>query len=459
MKKLISFLLILCLLLGCGSIAFAASKPSISSQPESQTVKAGGSVTFRIKAKNFTALTWYFVNPENGEKTSARHISEKFKGLKVQSPNGQSLTLKKVPEGIHGWSLYCHLVGNGYQLDSDTVMIQIEGMGSPEDTSAPAPEESGTNQPEEGSTVQNEESPSETEVPSEGTEEASSEPVKPFTVTAIGELQLYELSRSGKPAGDPKSALSFEDEASFFVKANGYIQYLLINDIQLTPSGNVSGITIRGITKDTTIQGRVIKPKNDSDTVSSTESENEEFDLNAEEEATTEIPENTADELPENSTEDNPAEEIPENSAEDNPAEEIPENSAEDNPAEEIPENSAEDNPAEEIPENNEAADDPEDTYEITYVSPVTPTPAPEVPADTSNMVFVSCERCRFSGGGNSFATSGYVPVGTTITVVCGSEGNLAAGYSINGAAGSNKGQASFKLTVEADTTISMQKR
>ena len=67
--------------------------------------------------------------------------------------------------------------------------------------------------------------------------------------------------------------------------------------------------------------------------------------------------------------------------------------------------------------------------------------------------------RCRFSGGGNSFATSGYVPVGTVITVVCGSEGNLASGYSINGAASTNKGQASFKLTVDADTTIKMQQR
>ena len=400
MKKLISFLLILCLLLSCGSSAFAASKPSISTQPVSQTVKTGGSVTFKLKAKNFTALTWYFVNPENGEKISARHIGEKFKGLKVQNPNSQSLTLKKVPQEIHGWSLYCHLVGNGHKVDSDTVLILIKGMEPPENAAVPA---SGSEEEE----VSGENAPEAENSSTEG--EESSGPIKPFTVTAAGELQLYELSRSGKPTGDPKSVLNFEEEAAFFVKANGYIQYLLINDMQLTPSDNVTGLTIRGITKDTTIQGRVIKADGISEALPAAEDRNTETE-SAEEEVGTQVgSDETADESSGSG--------------------------------------------------DSEVSDSEDEEPEYTFVATVSPTPAPEIPADTSNMVYVSCERCRFSGGGNSFATSGYVPVGTTITVVCGSEGNLATGYSINGAAGSNKGQASFKLTIDADTTISMQKR
>ena len=417
MKKVLSFLLVLCLLVGTCAVALAASKPSISSQPESQTVKAGGSATIKIKAKNFTALTWYFVDPENGNKISARHIAEKFKGLRVQNPNGQSLTLKKIPAEMHGWSLYCHLVGNGHQVDSDTIMILIKGMEPPADMPAPAA-------PQEGE--EDEEAPAPGE-DGEGAEDAEGEetvtrPNGPFTVTVTGDLQLFELSRSGKPTGDPQTSLRFEDEASFYVKANGYIQYLLINDIQLTPASNVSGMTIRGIAKDTTIQGRVIKAEGAG--------EEEEFNAAAEE------------------TGDEPAEA---------PAEEdfSMEGAAESNENEAAEETEAAGDEAE------EETGDEGDTYVPEYVPTVaaSPTPAPEIPSDTTGMVLVTCERCRFSGGGNSFATSGYVPVGTVITVVCGSEGNLASGYSINGAAGTNKGQASFKLTVDADTTIKMQQR
>jgi len=379
MRKLFAFLLALCLVTGCAAIAFAATKPVISSQPETQTVKEGGSVTFKVKAKNFTAVTWYFVSPENGEKISGRHIAEKFKGLRVQRPNNVNITLKKVPAEMHGWSLYCHLVGNGYQVDSDTVMILIEGMEVPDGAAAAAPEV--TPVPEDAP------ADSESEIVDEGVG-----PIQPFTVTAEGELELYALSRSGKPTGDPQTSLHFEEEASFYVKANGYIQYLLINEIQLTPADNVTGMTVRGIVEDTVIQGRIIKAK-DEDAAAA--------------------PAETAEE-PAAAPADEPADAAEEPAAE----------------------------PADETAEE-----------------PAAPAETAEEPAAAGDMVLVTCERCRFSGGGNSFATSGYVPEGTEITVVCGSEGDLSAGYSINGAASTNKGQASFKLTVDADTTISMKKR
>lgn len=406
MKRLLSFLVVFCLLLSCCSAAFAAAKPAISLQPVSQTVKAGGSASFKIKATNFTALTWYFVDPLTGEKISARHITEKFSSLRVKNPNGRTLTLKKIPEAMHGWTLYCHLVGNGFRLDSDTVMILIKGKEPPADVPAVPAEDA-------DSSSDNPETPEDTGT-SESGEEESSGPIKPFTVTVSGELELYELSRSGKPAGEPQTTLSFEESASFYVKANGYIQYLLINDLQLTPTNNVTGMTIRGVVKDTVIQGRVIKAS-------------------------------AAEEAVETASETGEDQDEAEN-AEENPAEE-------ENP-EEAEDPTEEENPGEFPAENEE-----EDEAPAVSLSPAQPTPAPEIPADTSNMVLVTCERCRFSGGGNSFATSGYVPIGTTITVVCGSEGNLATGYNINGTSGSNKGQASFKLTVEEDTTISMQKR
>ena len=219
MKRLLSFLVVFCLLLSCCAVAFAAAKPTFTTQPVTQTVKEGGSVNFKVKAKNYTALTWYFVDPENGQKISARHISEKFSGLKVKNPNSQSLTLKKIPEAMHGWSLYCHIVGNGYKVDSDTVMILIKGKEPPANAPAAAEAEAAPDDGEEtvpapSGNAEEAEDAGEAEGDAEG-EESSQEAIKPFTVTVSGELELYELSRSGKPSGEPQTSLSFDDAASF----------------------------------------------------------------------------------------------------------------------------------------------------------------------------------------------------------------------------------------------------
>ncbi len=420
MKRLLSFLLVFCLLLSCCAVALAATRPVISAQPETQTVNAGGTVTYKIKARGFSAITWYFVDPATGQEITARHITEKFKDLKVKNPNGSNLILKKVPLEMDGWSLYCHLVGNGYKVDSDTVMILVTEpapaatatpaptpVPTEAPTATPAPEQespdTATAQPEQGSPDAATAEPEPTETPrlSESIEEIP-DSINPFTVTVSGELELYKLSRSGKPTGEPQTTLSFDDIAAFYVKANGTIQYLLINDLQLTPtSDDVVGMTIRGIMKDTIIQGRVLKASAD------TEEKPEEPVITAVPAEPTAVPEEPTA-VPEEPTP---------------------------------------------VPEEPTAV--PEEPTPVLEE----PTAAPEEPADTAGKVLVTCERCRFSGGGNSFTTSGYVPVGTTITVVCGSGGLLSEGYSINGAPAVNKGQASFKMTVTEDTTITMQQR
>ena len=83
----------------------------------------------------------------------------------------------------------------------------------------------------------------------------------------------------------------------------------------------------------------------------------------------------------------------------------------------------------------------------------------PIAPADPSTLVTVTCENCRFTGYKSSYAKSGEVPVGTTITVIA-SGGMVGKGYFINGAKkGAHKNEASFQYVVEGDTTITMEKQ
>ena len=95
MKRLISVMMVLFLLLGICGIASAA-KITITKQPETQTVKKGGTLTFTVKAKNTSgaAITWHFQNPATGEDITGKNLSSRVSGLKVQKPNSLSITLK-----------------------------------------------------------------------------------------------------------------------------------------------------------------------------------------------------------------------------------------------------------------------------------------------------------------------------------------------------------------------------
>ena len=91
-------LVLLGILLCCASVALAAV--TITEQPETQTVEAGGKVSFSLKATGAgnSGITWHFVSPDGTEDVTGRKLEARFRGLKVSSPNTQKITLNKVPE-------------------------------------------------------------------------------------------------------------------------------------------------------------------------------------------------------------------------------------------------------------------------------------------------------------------------------------------------------------------------
>ena len=140
MKKIVALLLICCLTLGLAT-AYAAG-PKITKQPEFGKSKTEDTVIIEIKAKSFKGLTWRFVNPDTGEELTAKELSKTFNDMKVKNPNKQKITLEKVPAELNGWEVYCHLTGNGYQVDSDRLTIDLGTAAEPaaEPTAAPAQE-------------------------------------------------------------------------------------------------------------------------------------------------------------------------------------------------------------------------------------------------------------------------------------------------------------------------------
>ncbi len=396
MKRILTFLLVLSLIAGCCVVAFAAGKPVITQQPEVTAGKSKNSVVISVNAKSFESLTWYFVNPATGEKTSGRNISKVFSGLKVSNPNGRKITLKKVPAEMNGWGVYAHFFGNGYKVDSEMITLQI-GDGTVSATSA-------------GAAVV---APAGVSAPASG----------PYTVSTTG-FELYKVDASGEPTGEAATSLTFEGAAAVCVMApeGKQINNLLINSLTFTPSTAVNSLTLNGIVGPTVISGSVV------------DENGEVIDLsyNISEPAATEEPTEEPVEETKSSKKDSKKES---------------KKAAKDEPT-----------PTPNIADLEPGVAINDELFSVEVVTPA-PVNTPEPQVEVEDGVTVTCENCRFSGGGYTFATSGTVPAGTQIVVISGATGNLNKGYVINGAAADYKGKSSFRLTVDQNTTITMEAR
>ena len=264
MKRIVSFLLMLCLLVAVCSSALAA-KASIVTQPESQTIKVGGTVTYTVKANNTRgeAITWHFINPATGEDVTGKKLESRFKGLQVKNPNSLSITLKKVPEEMHGWTGHCHIGRKAGGIDSAKVMVLLEGKEVPAfyasmnaaqevQEAAQVASQLGGYLDESGAIV--------TPVP------------EPIVITG-NKIDLYMTDNKDNPVGEPQSELTFESgkKASFYVKVPdvvpGSLAYVSINGIRMIPNGDARGMAIRNWPESATVKIKVNRPDSEKNEV------------------------------------------------------------------------------------------------------------------------------------------------------------------------------------------------
>ena len=275
MKKIIGLILILCLLFSFTADAFAAGKPKITKQPVNGIVKKG-KVSFQVKVTgSVDSISWYLVNPDTGEAITAKRMKKEktVPKLVISGENSRKLSLSKVPEGMHGWSVYCHISGNGYKLDSDTVLILIDGMEAPEaNNQAPAEDTppADENPPAEDNPPAEESLPAEDTTPAEESQPAEditsaeenqpaadvppadseAEPEsKTFKVSSSARV-LYRLDISGKTADDkPASSLEFDGPGSFIVRSDDPISSWSVNGIRFEPAAPVYEFKVTNVTK------------------------------------------------------------------------------------------------------------------------------------------------------------------------------------------------------------------
>ena len=284
MKKIVSLLLVLCLALGIASAALAAGAPRINKQPETKTTTGNRQVTFTIDAENFSQKEsgWRFVNPATDEEFTVVQLrDEVFKADKFDykaSDKKKRLTLINVPDAMHGWEVYMHLSGNGYELDSERVRLWCDGLPQTVETASatdvgaePVPEETPAETSEETPVETPAETPAETseETPSElpfDEQEKSYDPDEPRIITVTAEkLSLCPVDARGNLLEDQAaSTLTFENSGSVAVRADAPVKYWLINGIRIEPTESVTGFVLKNITSDLSISAKLDQAGSDA---------------------------------------------------------------------------------------------------------------------------------------------------------------------------------------------------
>jgi hypothetical protein len=268
MKKIIGLILVFCLLFTFTADAFAAGKPKITKQPVNGTVKKG-KVSFQVKVSgSVDSISWYLINPDTGEAVTAKKLKKDktFPKLVISGENRSKLSLSKVPDEMHGWSVYCHISGNGYKIDSDIVMILVDGMEAPETDTPDKPDDKA---PAEDTPPADDSSPEDTgdtgkEKPDTGnTDEDEPEETKPANsvvkVTSSAKV-LYQIDASGKISDEKAtSKLEFNGPGSFMVKSDEPITSWSANGVRFEPSEPVYEFKVSNVTSDLSLDFNVQK--------------------------------------------------------------------------------------------------------------------------------------------------------------------------------------------------------
>lgn len=271
MKKIFAFILALCIVFALTANAFAASKPTITKQPESATTSKKGSVSFTITVKGKVgSYTWYFINPATGEKLSGQKLAKAGLGVKVQNPNSKKITLSNVPESMHGWQVYCHINGNGYKVDSETVLLLVYGMEPPAGSAESSQEEQpaaeqASAEPSSSEQQTTEQAPAEQSSPvtvpasAENTENVDPDSVaveqenKTITVTSGSDV-LRKLDAVGNVVEmDPVSSLEFLNVGSFIISSEEPIKSWTLNGIRFEPAEPVKEFKVLNVTEDVSV--------------------------------------------------------------------------------------------------------------------------------------------------------------------------------------------------------------
>ena len=107
MKKLVSILLVIGIILSLGAAAFAeAVGITVTRNPVSVSCRAGEMAWFYANADSYETVAWSFIAP-SGLEVSLSEFRSLFPIAIVAGENSTSLSVSNVPVEMDGWAVCC----------------------------------------------------------------------------------------------------------------------------------------------------------------------------------------------------------------------------------------------------------------------------------------------------------------------------------------------------------------
>ena len=98
---------------------------TITKNPTSESIAAGGKTWFIAHADNASSLTWLFTSPQ-GQLCDLRQAVQANPGLQLQELEQDTLAVSNVPVSFDGWSIQARFDGPGGSATTSPAMIYVD---------------------------------------------------------------------------------------------------------------------------------------------------------------------------------------------------------------------------------------------------------------------------------------------------------------------------------------------
>ena len=138
MKRLISVVLVLVLVLSVGTMAFADSKTAnITKSPTDEVRYVGDTAIFKSAATGYDKLTWNFESPDK-KAVTVQEFKARFPYAVVEGENTTTLTVKNLSTDMNGWAVYCTFFNGETEVSTTLAFLYVTVYTAPV-TPAPKP--------------------------------------------------------------------------------------------------------------------------------------------------------------------------------------------------------------------------------------------------------------------------------------------------------------------------------
>ena len=138
MKKLISVVLVLVLVLSVGTMAFADSKTAnITKSPTDEVRYVGDTAIFKSAATGYDKLTWNFESPDK-KAVTVQEFKARFPYAVVEGENTTTLTVKNLSTDMNGWAVNCTFFSGETEVSTTLAFLYVNVYTAPV-TPAPKP--------------------------------------------------------------------------------------------------------------------------------------------------------------------------------------------------------------------------------------------------------------------------------------------------------------------------------